>query len=46
MEFSIITQETGLTPGIFTHTMGDAHIYLNHREGMREQLTRAALPAT
>ncbi|MFH1867180.1 MAG: thymidylate synthase [Patescibacteria group bacterium] len=36
----IIAQECGLTPGIFTHTFGDAHIYLNHLEGVREQLTR------
>ncbi len=37
---TIIAQETGLTPGVFTHTMGDAHIYLNHVEGIREQLAR------
>ncbi len=36
----IIAQECGLTPGIFTHTFGDAHIYLNHIEGVKEQLTR------
>lgn len=36
----IISQETGLTPGIFTHTIGDAHIYTNHEAGLREQLTR------
>lgn len=43
---TIIAQETGYTPGIFTHTFGDAHIYLNHVEGLREQLTREpfALP--
>lgn len=41
---TIIAQETGLTPGIFTHTMGDAHIYLNHVEGLREQLSRAPYP--
>lgn len=39
----MIAQECGLTPGIFTHTMGDAHIYLNHVEGLREQLTRDPL---
>ena len=33
-------QECGLIPGIFTHTLGDAHIYLNHVDGIREQLKR------
>lgn len=36
----IMANETGLTPGIFTHTIGDAHIYLNHLEGVKEQLQR------
>jgi thymidylate synthase len=36
----MVAQECGLEPGIFTHTMGDAHIYLNHIEGLKEQLTR------
>jgi thymidylate synthase len=40
----MIAQECGLTPGIFTHTMGDAHIYTNHIEGMKELLTREPLP--
>lgn len=40
----MIAQECGLTPGIFTHTLGDAHIYLNHVEGMQEQLTREPYP--
>jgi thymidylate synthase len=42
----MIAQECGLTPGIFTHTLGDAHIYLNHVDGVREQLSREpkALP--
>lgn len=42
----MIAQECGLEAGIFTHTMGDAHIYLNHVEGLKEQLTRTphALP--
>jgi len=43
---TIMAQETGLRPGIFTHTFGDAHIYLNHLAGVKEQLTRQpyALP--
>ncbi len=36
----MVAQECNLTPGIFTHTMGDAHIYLNHLEGLEEQLKR------
>jgi len=31
---------TGLKPGEFVHTLGDAHIYLNHIEQVRLQLTR------
>lgn len=43
----MVAQECKLTPGIFTHTMGDAHIYLNHVEGLNEQLMRTpkTLPA-
>ncbi len=37
----MMAQECGLTPGIFTHTIGDAHIYLNHVEGLKEQLKRS-----
>jgi thymidylate synthase len=40
----MIAQECNLTPGIFTHTMGDAHIYLNHIEGVKLQFTRDPLP--
>lgn len=40
----IIAQECGLTPGIFTHTLGDAHIYLNHIDGVKEQLKRNPFP--
>ena len=32
--------ECNLTPGIFTHTLGDAHIYLDHLEGLEKQLQR------
>jgi len=37
----MMAQECNLTPGIFVHTLGDAHIYLNHIEGVREQLKRS-----
>jgi thymidylate synthase len=32
---------TGLAPGEFIHTLGDAHLYLNHLEQARAQLGRA-----
>lgn len=35
-----IAQEVGLEPGIFAHTIVDAHIYVNHVDGLREQLKR------
>ena len=35
---------TGLKPGEFIHTLGDAHLYLNHLEQADEQLTREPLP--
>lgn len=35
-----IAQEVGLEPGTFAHTIVDAHIYVNHVDGLREQLTR------
>jgi len=37
----MVAQVTGLAPGEFVHTLGDAHLYLNHREQAREQLSRA-----
>ena len=36
----MIAQDCNLTPGFFVHTLGDAHIYLNHVEGLEEQLLR------
>jgi thymidylate synthase len=36
--------ECGLIPGVLTHTLGDAHLYLNHLEGIRLQLDRQPLP--
>jgi thymidylate synthase len=43
----MVAQVTGLKPGEFVHTFGDAHLYLNHLEQAREQLSREprALPA-
>jgi thymidylate synthase len=35
---------TGLTPGEFILTLGDAHLYLNHLDQARRQLARAPLP--
>ncbi|HEX7129480.1 MAG TPA: thymidylate synthase [Rhodanobacteraceae bacterium] len=42
----MIAQVTRLAPGEFVHTLGDAHLYLNHLDQAREQLTRTprALP--
>jgi len=42
----MLAQVTGLRPGEFVHTLGDAHLYLNHLDQAREQLTRKpyALP--
>jgi thymidylate synthase len=41
----MVAQVTGLQPGEFIHTLGDAHLYANHLEQAREQLTRAPRPA-
>ena len=40
----MMAQVTGLKPGEFVHTLGDAHLYLNHLEQADEQLTRKPLP--
>lgn len=40
----MVAQVTGLGVGDFVHTLGDAHLYLNHVEQAREQLTREPLP--
>ena len=42
----MVAQVTGLKPGDFVHTLGDAHLYVNHLEQAKEQLGRTprALP--
>ena len=40
----IIAKVTGLKPGEFVHTLGDAHLYLNHLDQVDEQLKRQPFP--
>jgi thymidylate synthase len=40
----MVASVTGLQPGEFIHTLGDAHLYLNHLEQAELQLTRKPLP--
>lgn len=37
---SLIAQVSGLTPGLFTHVINNAHIYENHADALRTQLAR------
>jgi len=37
----MVAQVTGLAPGTFVHTLGDAHLYRNHFDQARTQLARA-----
>jgi thymidylate synthase len=39
-----VAQVSGLKPGVFVHSLGDAHLYLNHLEQARLQLTRSPRP--
>jgi thymidylate synthase len=41
---TLVAEECQLTPGVLVHTLGDAHIYLNHVEGLELQLTRTPYP--
>jgi len=41
----LIAQVCGFGVGEFVHVLGDAHIYLNHVDQVKEQLTRKPLPA-
>ena len=40
----MVAQVCELTPGEFVHTLGDAHLYANHLDQARLQLTRSPLP--
>lgn len=40
----MVAQVTGLQPGDFVHTFGDAHLYLNHLEQVETQLAREPMP--
>ena len=40
----MMAQVCVLKPGKFIHTLGDAHLYLNHLDQIREQLTRTPYP--
>jgi thymidylate synthase len=40
----IFARQCELEPGVFVHTFGDLHVYLNHVAGLEEQLRREPLP--
>lgn len=39
----LVGDQVGYAPRFFIHTIGDAHVYVNHVEGLREQLQRSPL---
>ena len=41
----LVSQFTGLVPDEFVHVLADAHIYRDHMDGVREQLTRKPYPS-
>lgn len=41
---TLLAREVGMVPGKLIATLGDAHIYRNHYDQVKEQLTRAPLP--
>ena len=41
---AMVATECRLHPRYFIHTLGDAHIYVNHVEGVKLQLERAPFP--
>ena len=42
---TVVAGLAGLRPGRFAHSLVDAHVYVNHIEGLREQLARTPVPA-
>jgi len=40
----MVAQVCGLSPGEFVHTIGDAHVYVNHVDALKEQLQRVPKP--
>lgn len=41
----LVAQFTGLVPDEFVHVLADAHVYRDHMDGVRQQLTRAPYPS-
>ncbi len=41
----VLADAAGMRPGRFAHTLVDAHIYVDHVDGLKEQLTRTPTPA-